>query len=121
VEIGSGIPRNQAQARLMERYFQAVEKIRELEEQLQNEANHRVAVTLELEDANSKVRELDRRLTEQSVQLAGMGAASAEIQKEQSDELASYKKTNATLVEFVLKVADSKSKYGTEAKKLLGG
>jgi hypothetical protein len=50
----------------MERYFQAVEKIRELEEQLQNEANHRVAVTLELEDANSKVRELDRRLTEQS-------------------------------------------------------
>jgi hypothetical protein len=35
--------------------------------------------------------------------------------------VASYKKTNAALVEFVLKVADSKSKYGTEAKKLLGG
>lgn len=71
-------------------------------------------------EALAKIRTLEERLGEQAIQLALMGRASLDIRQEDTEQLADFKTTNKGLIEFVEKVADSKSKFGTEARKLLG-
>lgn len=64
-------------------------------------------------------------LLEEQVDLQGedtfeIAGAVMQIRKEDAAMLANYKKQNTILVGFVEKIADSKSKFGKEARQILG-
>jgi type II secretory pathway component PulM len=66
------------------------------------------------------IKELETRLEEQAQELTLMGTAGLEIRQDDAEQLSDYQTTNKALIEFVEKVAESKSKFGTEARRLLG-
>lgn len=70
--------------------------------------------------ANAKIRELEEQLGNQAIQLSRLGKASFEVRAEDSENLAEFKATNKSLIEFVEKIAKTKSKFAKEARDLLG-
>lgn len=108
----------------MERYFKALDKIRELEDELQRRGQIEFDLRRQVEDVQRDYdayrNETERRLTEQAVSLAMAGKASAEVQRDDLAEINSYKRENARLLEFVQQIADTKSKFAKSARALLG-
>lgn len=96
----------------MERYFKALDKIRELEQLVQNQAQQIV----DLEQDN---REKDHLLTERSVKLAMMAEAHAETRTEEEEAVAHIKQDYHRLVEFVGEIAATQSKFAKKARALL--
>ena len=79
------------------------------------------------EKAKKEIRRLEKeneglrqQLAQQATEVQIMGKASMEIRGEDTQQLADYKETNTNLLKFVEKVAKSKSKFGKDARKVLG-
>lgn len=81
-------------------------QIREQEEIVQKQGNIIVNLEVQLDQQGSEVTELAH--------------ASMEVREEDVGQLTEYKTMNTKLIKFVEKVAASKSRYGREARKLLG-
>lgn len=64
--------------------------------------------------------ELEAQLKGQATELSTMGSASLEIRREDVAQLADFERENKALIEFVEKIANTKSKYAREARRLLG-
>lgn len=71
-------------------------------------------------EALARIRVLETQLGEQATELSSLGKAAFAVRAEDSDNLAGFETTNKALIEFVEKVAESKSKFGAEARKILG-
>lgn len=82
----------------------------------------------------AEIRRLEELVESQAVQISlfeeeidrqgsdtfEMAGATMEIRREDAALIAAYKEQNTRLIEFVEKIADSKSKFGKEARRILG-
>lgn len=69
--------------------------------------------------ARDRIYELEEQLSNQAIELASLGHATFEVRAEEAQQLADYAETNKRLIEFVEKIAGTKSKFASEARDLL--
>lgn len=81
-------------------------ELRRLEEKVEEQAN--------------EILRLNEQLDRQGQEAFEMAGATMQIRQEDSERLAAFRRQNAQLVEFVESIADSKSKFRTKARKILG-
>ena len=81
-------------------------EIARLEEIIQNQGNTIVNLEVERDQAGDEALEVAR--------------ASMEVREEDVEQLSEYQTMNTKLVNFVEKIADSKSKFAAEARSLIG-
>lgn len=78
----------------------------------------------DLESRNNELVEENKLLGEQvekqGAETFEIAGAVMEIRQEDSERLAAFRKQNTELVQFVELIADSKSKFATEARRILG-
>lgn len=83
-----------------------LEKIRELEEIIQAQGN--------------TIVNLEKEVDKSGVEAQSVARASMEVREEDVQQLTEYQQMNTKLVNFVEKVAESKSKFTAEARNLIG-
>lgn len=71
----------------------------------------------ELTQENLHLHEQVNRQGEEAFEMAG---ATMQIRVEDAERLAAFQKTNTELVEFVEAISDSRSKFASKARQILG-
>lgn len=67
-----------------------------------------------------RIEELEKQLREQGVEVQSFASAAIEVRSEDVEQLADYESQTKAFIEFISKIADSKSKFSKEACVLLG-
>lgn len=73
-----------------------------------------------IENQGQRIAELEAERDQSGEEAQAIGRASMEVREEDVAELVAYREQNQDLLSFVEKVADSKTKFRKEARKILG-